>query len=238
MFIAASNPPIASDHIGVSVSRADCGVARVASIATLYFNLADSVDHPGLFRLAHLIIKGESNEAIAQFFSDRAVTACATVTPAHVGSVQRHVVENAENLTLFQMRDEPTPLFERRQQQVKHVVGLIAVRRDDRRANAVEPRPLTQFAIIAFPNSLSGLLDLFACLELSKKECGKHVGRKIARSHINPGVFVHLAPQKAGAIGAFLPYDLGALDIATVVDEQRAAFATGKVLRLVEALRR
>ena len=55
--------------------------------------------------------------------------------------------------------------------------------------------------------------------------------------HVDPSVFVHLPAEEPAAVGAFLADDLGPLDEARVVDQERAALAAGEVLGLVEALR-
>src|SRR5574341_2081787 len=79
-------------------------------------------------------------------------------------------------------------------------------------------------------------LDFLTLLKLAVEKRRQNIGWKVGGTEVHPGVFVHLAAEEAGAVGAFLADDLGALDKFPVIDNQRAAFSTGEVLSLMEGL--
>ncbi len=88
----------------------------------------------------------------------------------------------------------------------------------------------------SLPDRLAGGFESRSRLQLRQQEGRQDIGRQVAGADVHPGVLVHLAAEEAAAVGAFLADDLGALDVAWVVDQQRAALAAGEVLGLVEAL--
>src|SRR5574341_574295 len=79
-------------------------------------------------------------------------------------------------------------------------------------------------------------LDFLTLLKLAVEKRRQNIGWKVGGTEVHPGVFVHLAAEEAGAVGAFLADDLGALDKFRVIDNQRAAFPAGEVLGLMEGL--
>src|SRR2546423_13921506 len=117
------------------------------------------------------------------------------------------------------------------------MIRLIAVGRHDRQAHPVSFNPILKLCVVAFPNPLPCRLDTLARLQLCKQERGKHVRRNIARSHINPRIFVYFTSEEAGAIGALLPDDLRSLDKSLVVNQQCATLSAGNVFRFVKTLR-
>ncbi len=88
------------------------------------------------------------------------------------------------------------------------------------------------------PDVLPGGLDHRVGFELCQQKRRQQIGRQIAGTDIHPGVFIHLPPKKAAAIGAFLADNFGLLHILRVVDQQRAAFAALEIFSFVKALRR
>src|SRR5687768_8946042 len=71
-------------------------------------------------------------------------------------------------------------------------------------------------------------------IELRDQDGGEHVARQVARAEVDPGVLVDLAAEEAGAVGALLADDLGALLERAVVHDERAALAARHVLGVVE----
>ena len=59
---------------------------------------------------------------------------------------------------------------------------------------------------------------------------------QIGGAVLHPGVLIHLAPEKAGAVGALFPDDLRFFNEGRVIDEDSAALAHGIVLRLMEGV--
>src|SRR2546428_11462211 len=96
-------------------------------------------------------------------------------------------------------------------------------------------RPSFEVLIIVLPYLPAPSLNLVTNLELSVQKRCKDLRWEVAGANVYPGVFVYLTTEKLAAISAFLANDLGALHIPRVVDQQRASFATGKILGLVKA---
>src|SRR5438128_1763658 len=76
--------------------------------------------------------------------------------------------------------------------------------------------PVAQLRVVPLPDAPPLRLNLGARLQLRVKEGGEQVRGEIARAQVDPGVLVHLAAKEAAAVGAFLPDDLGALDVLPV----------------------
>ncbi len=128
---------------------------------------------------------------------------------------------------------------EAREQQVEHVMRLLAVRRNRGQHDVVLPRPSSRkTGPVALPDGAPLGLDPLARLQLREQEGGEQFRRKPRRTDVHPGVLVHVAAEERRPVGALLPNDLGARDEVGVVEQDRPAFAALDVLRLVEALRR
>jgi len=63
------------------------------------------------------------------------------------------------------------------------------------------------------------------------------IRREITGANVNPRVLVYLPTEEAAAVCAFLPDDFSTLNILRIVNQQRAAFAAGKIFGLMKALR-
>ena len=93
--------------------------------------------------------------------------------------------------------------------------------------------------VVALPDGAAARAVIsLGLLELRPQERRDDLARQIRRADVDPGVLVDLAAEELRAVGALLADDLGALDEARVVDQQRAALAGDDVLGLVEAERR
>src|SRR5262249_30614127 len=88
---------------------------------------------------------------------------------------------------------------------------------------------------VALPDRLALRLDRVLRLELGHEERRQDVRRKKARADVDPGVLVYLTAEEARAVGPLVSDDLSPLDEPGIVDHERAPFAAGEVLRLVEA---
>jgi len=76
--------------------------------------------------------------------------------------------------------------------------------------------------------------DLIGVFELRIQKSADQFAWQIRRTNIHPGVFVHFAPEKLAAVGAFLADDLGATGEACIVYQQRATLAADDVLGLMK----
>src|SRR5258706_16071718 len=90
--------------------------------------------------------------------------------------------------------------------------------------------------VVKIPNPLPTRLNLAPGLKLTEKKRGQHIAHHVARTDVHPGVFVHLPAEKTATVRALLADDLRALDELRVVDQERAAFATGDVFCFVKTL--
>ena len=116
------------------------------------------------------------------------------------------------------------------------MVSLLAVRGDDRQADPALGGPGLQVLVVSLPDLLPPGLNRLPLFQLGIEDGGQQVGGQVARAQVDPGVFIHLAPEETAAVGAFLPDDLGPLDVLGVVDQQGPSLAAGEVLGLVETL--
>src|ERR1700754_840942 len=91
--------------------------------------------------------------------------------------------------------------------------------------------------LVAIEHTPASRLDQLTGIQLFEQKCRQNPRGQIARADVAPSVLVDQAAVEARAIGAFFANDLGALGEALVIDQERAAFAAGEVLGLVEALR-
>jgi len=136
------------------------------------------------------------------------------------------------------LREQRLPPLEIRQQQVEHVPGLLAMRRDHRQADAARCRPVAQAGLVGVPDLAPPGLDALRGFKLGTQERGQQLRREVAGADVHPGVLVDLPAEEAAAIRTLLADDLGPLHVPRVVDQQRAALPADDVLGLVKALRR
>ena len=141
------------------------------------------------------------------------------------------------NAGAAQRCDEARARREIGQQQVVHVRVVPAVRGHDRPAQQAACLERRERRVVALPDREPRGRDALGLLELRGEERGDDLARQVRRADVDPGVLVDLAAEELRAVGALLADDLGALDEARVVDEQRAALAGDDVLGLVEAQR-
>ena len=90
--------------------------------------------------------------------------------------------------------------------------------------------------VVGIPDRQAVLVDPVRLLEL-RPEIGRvHVAGEIAGAVIDPGIFVHLPAEKAGAVRALLAEDLRGVVVFGIPDHQGAALSHGVVFRLVEGV--
>ncbi len=208
-----------------------------ASICEELDETCRGLKHLALVIVGHRIEERQAQQAVAEVFGDGAVPCPAAEAGAELGEVQRQVVEDGVDVSRFEMGDERLALFEAGQQQVIHVPGLLAVRRHHGLADAAGSAPIGQLGVITLPDLLAAFLNDRPHVELRIEEGGEHVAHHITAAHIDPGIFINLAAEEAGAVGALLANDFGSLGILRVIDQQRTAFPAGDVFGLVKALR-
>jgi len=73
-------------------------------------------------------------------------------------------------------------------------------------------------AVLLTPEASPLRLHLGSRFRLGRETRPGHQ-KDVARSHIQPRVFVHLAAAEAASLRPFLTNDLGAADLARIVDE-------------------
>ena len=76
--------------------------------------LPDDIYYLRLFRYRKVVIKGQTQQAIAGSLGDRALALAAASLDTHCGKMQRKIMENAEDAVLVQFPDERLPRFQRR----------------------------------------------------------------------------------------------------------------------------
>ena len=118
--------------------------------------LEQRLDDSVLVRFRERIEEREAEEPVADIFGDRAIAGLATVADAHFREVERQVVEDAFDVAGLEVGDEAAACFEGWQQQIEHVIGLLAMGRDDREADAIGGRPSGQVVVIAVPRGRVG----------------------------------------------------------------------------------
>ena len=88
--------------------------------------------------------------------------------------------------------------------------------------------------MIAQPQFLAARLYHVQILDLSPEESRDQLGRQERRAGIHPAIFIDLAPEEFGTVGALLPDYLRPADEARVVDGEKTPFAGDYVLGLME----
>src|SRR5438876_8050606 len=116
------------------------------------------------------------------------------------------------------------------------MVRLFTVRRHTRKLHSGMGGPVIKVIVVILPNPLTPGLNQFTRFQLSVKEGCENLRRQITRADVDPCVLVRFAAKETAAIGSFFPNDFGAFDMLRIVNQQRAAFAAGKILGLVETL--
>src|SRR3954466_8933658 len=69
----------------------------------------DRIDNTLLLGVAELVVKRQSQQAIAEAFGDRAIAGLSTKLFAHVRQIQRQIMENAEDAARLEVRDQRRP---------------------------------------------------------------------------------------------------------------------------------
>src|SRR5580765_8727152 len=87
----------------------------------------------------------------------------------------------------------------------------------------------SQMLVVIVPDIPPPRLDVLPDLQLGKKECRQDVAHHVARSHINPGILVHLSTEEEAAIGSLFADDLGPINKTPIIDEESAPFPTSDV---------
>src|SRR5258708_34337929 len=90
--------------------------------------------------------------------------------------------------------------------------------------------------VVEIPDALSRDGDLAVHFELRIEEGGQDIGRGVARADVLPSILINLAPEKPAAIGPLLTKYFGTVDIARIVDHERAPLTADDVLGFMEAL--
>src|SRR5260370_24007011 len=110
-----------------------------------------------------------------------------------------------------------------------------AALKNDRAAKTAGALEAGESLMVAVPMGLPAPCQGLGILELRPEKGRNDVARQIGGADIDPSILIDLAAEEFASVGAFFADDLGPLDEARVVDDQRAAFAGDEVLGLVEA---
>src|SRR5437868_7508750 len=151
--------------------------------------------------------------------------------------MQGKIMKNRLNAVTTKPLNERVPLFFRRHQGVEHVIRLLAMLRHVGQRRSVGIAPAREPFKITFReiSSMSG--DPLMRFELCAEKSREHIREYVAGTHVDPRVLVHLSSNEPASIRSFFSYDLGALDVSRIVDQQCSAFAAGEILCLVKAQR-
>ena len=148
-------------------------------------------------------------------------------------------MKHRENLIRPEMIDERGARVQRGHHQVEQVRRMLTIGRCNRELHLTFTSPHAEFLSVTSPDRLAPSLNLVTRLELRQQIGGEDARTAGSSSRRPPSVYlIDLAAEEPAAVGALLAEDLGPLDEARVVDQQRAALAAGDVLGLVEAERR
>src|SRR6266542_2918167 len=88
---------------------------------------ADGIHDAGLLLLGQVVEEGEPHEAVADVLGDRAVARQCPEASAHLREVEREVVEDGEDASRLEIRDQALARLPRREDQVEEVKGLLPV---------------------------------------------------------------------------------------------------------------
>src|SRR5207245_2550418 len=178
--------------------------------------VGDGRDHPGLIVLAQLGVEGEAQQAITDVFGDRTHAGPAAEPNAHRRQMERDIVKCAHDFLRLQLGDQRLALGQGRQEEIKHVEGLLAVRRHHREPNTLQASPAGELPLIVGPDAAAPSLDQIGRLELGQEEGRQQVGWQKAGSKVDPGVLVDLAAKELGTNRA--QFFRGQVDKYTWVD--------------------
>src|SRR5687767_1134275 len=146
-------------------------------------------------------------------------------------------MEYGADASLVEVRHERLPRARCREHEVIQMPARLAAGGHHGLCRAGPSTPVAELALIGLPDMSAPRLNLRLALELTEQEGRDELGGDVARPDVHPGVLVHLAAKEPIPVRALLTNDLGALDQSGVVDHERAPFAAGEVLRVVEAQR-
>src|SRR4051794_22784418 len=107
-------------------------------------------------------------------------------------------------------------------EQIKHVIRLAAVIRDDRQPNAMLGSPTSELVPIIFPDSATPALNVFPILQLGEKICSQHIRWKITGADVAPCVLIDLAAEKPATVCPFFQNDFRTFHEALVIDQESA----------------
>ena len=143
-------------------------------------------------------------------------------------------MKNGEDRAFAKVFDQRCANLERRHQHVVHVVGLLAICRNDGKPCVDTLRPRHQLDVVALPDA-PPRLDRVARLELCPEPAAlisdsRSSSPRSIRCTCRPG------RGRSASVRSLLADDLGAIDERPDRDDESAALTAREVLRLVEAL--
>ena len=104
--------------------------------------LLHSARHLGLFGFRQIVVERQPKKAVADSLSHRTLARLAAGLPAHATEMQREIMKNAQDAPRLQVRNQSLTCLCRGQNQIKHVIGLFAVRRNTGQLNVMRTCPL------------------------------------------------------------------------------------------------
>src|SRR5208283_464502 len=85
------------------------------------------IDHFRLFVLGQVVVERQPHQPVAHTLGNRTLALATAEARAHFRSVQRGVMENGEHAVFTQVPDQSLPRSLRWQDQVVHVIALLAM---------------------------------------------------------------------------------------------------------------
>jgi hypothetical protein len=149
--------------------------------------------------------------------------------------MQWDVVKNGIDPGLAQFLKHPVAYVEIRQEHVIEMAVMLTVRRNDRTA---ERPALFQFCkrfMVLPPDGKPLPREGVSGFELRPQKGRGNLAGQIRGANIYPTVFIDMATEELLPVGSFLADNLGALNPAGLIDEQRTAFPGDHILGFVEA---
>ena len=143
-------------------------------------------------------------------------------------------MENSYNALVFEVLDEGSAVIQVSELDVEHMRIVHTAVRDSRHFDASGCGKGCQSIHVCIPDGQTLVIDPVGFLQLCPQIGCVHIAGKIAGAIVDPGIFIHLSAEKAGAVGTLFAQDLCGVVALGIADEKSAALTHGVVFGLME----
>lgn len=172
-----------------------------------------------LLLFLQVIEQWQAHQAIGVAVAVGQGTAIVLLT-VEIAVVQAQVVEHGMDALRLEVGNQCCAKCGIGAYQVEHVAIDGGKLRHMGQLHLVLLRPILQTGFIGLPQFAAAVLYLVQFFELCPQEGGSDLTRKERAAGIHPAIFIHLATEKLGPIGALFPQNLGPFHKPFVVDGQ------------------